>query len=152
MKAAVYYGIEDLQVEETAIPEIGEEDILLRVGACALCGTDVKVYKYGYKTLEPPTIIGHEISGTIVDRGKKVKGYEIGERVCVMPIVPCGRCHYCRKGLTHLCTEFSRKTEAFGFYYLGGFAQYMAVPKKAIGGGNLIRVPDNVTDEEASIA
>jgi len=87
MKAAVYYRIEDLRVEEMEIPEIGEGDILLRVGACAICGTDVKVYKYGYKTLEPPAIIGHEISGTIVDRGKKVKGYEIGERVSAVPIV-----------------------------------------------------------------
>jgi L-iditol 2-dehydrogenase len=152
MKAAVYYGIEDIRVEQTAVPEVGEEDILLRVGACAICGTDVKVYKYGYKTLKPPTIIGHEISGTVVDKGKKVGGYEIGDRVCVVPIVSCGECYYCRRGMTHLCIEFSRKTEAFGFYYPGGFAEYMAVPKKAIKGGNLLKVPDNVSDEEASIA
>jgi len=152
MKAAVYYGIEDLRVEETAVPRIGDRDVLLRVGACAICGTDVKVYNYGYKTLEPPLITGHEIAGTIVDKGRNVEGHEIGERVCVVPIVSCGRCYYCRRGMTHLCIEFSKNTEAFGFYYPGGFAEYMAVPDKAVRGGNLIRVPDGVSDEEASIA
>lgn len=152
MKAAVYYGIEDLRVEEIDVPAIGDEDVLLRVGACAICGTDVKVYNYGYKTLEPPTITGHEISGTIVDMGRNVEGHEIGDRVCVVPIVSCGHCYYCRRGMTHLCIEFSKKTEAFGFYYPGGFAEYMAVPEKAVRGGNLIRVPDGVSDEEASIA
>jgi len=152
MKAAVYYGIGDLRVEETDFPRIGDRDVLLRVGACAICGTDVKVYNYGYKTLEPPLITGHEIAGTIVDMGRNVEGHKIGERVCVVPIVSCGRCYYCRRGMTHLCIEFSKNTEAFGFYYPGGFAEYMAVPDKAVLGGNLIRVPDGVSDEEASIA
>ena len=94
MKAAVYYGIEDLRVEKTDVPVIGDEDVLLRIGACAICGTDVKVYRYGYKTLKPPTITGHEIAGMIVDKGKKVQGHEVGERVCVVPIVSCGKCYY----------------------------------------------------------
>ncbi|MBN2323105.1 MAG: zinc-dependent dehydrogenase [Spirochaetes bacterium] len=152
MNAAVYYGIKDLRVEETEVPGIGDGDVLLRVNACAICGTDVKVYNYGYKTLEPPAITGHEISGTIVEAGGKVQGHVIGERVCVVPIVSCGHCYYCRRGLTHLCIEFARNTEAFGFSYPGGFAEYMAVPEKAVRGGNLVRVPDDVSDEEASIA
>lgn len=152
MKAAVYYGIEDLRVEKTEVPRIGNGGVLLRIDACAICGTDVKMYHHGYKTLKPPTIMGHEISGTIVDKGQNVEGYEVGERVCVVPIVSCGHCYYCRRGMTHLCIEFSKTTDAFGFSYPGGFAEYMAVPEKAVRGGNLIRVPEGLSDEEASIA
>ena len=152
MRAAVYHGIKDIRIEEIAIPRMNDEDILLKVNACAICGTDDKVFNYGYKKLTSPMIVGHEICGTIVEKGSAVKGYKIGERVLVVPIVYCGKCYYCKKGMTHLCLEFMEKTEAFGFYYPGGFAEYMAVPGKAIKGGNLIKVPDNVSDEEASIA
>ena len=152
MRVAVYYGIKDIRIEETAMPRMNDEGILLKVNACAICGTDNKVFNYGYKKLTSPMIIGHEICGTIVGKGSAVKGYKIGERVLVVPIVYCGKCYYCKKGMTHLCLEFTEKTEAFGFYYPGGFAEYMAVPGKAIKGGNLIKVPDNVSDEEASIA
>ncbi len=152
MKAAVYYGIEDVRVEEQPIPDIGDEDILLKVNACAICGTDIKVFMHGYKHFEPPQIIGHEISGSVVKKGKTVNGFDIGDRVVVVPIVSCGECYYCRKGLTNLCLTFQKQTEAFGFYYPGGFAEYMAIPGKAIKSGNIIKIPDNVLDDEAAIA
>jgi len=152
MKAALYYGIEDIRIEDRPVPEIGDEDILLKVGACAVCGTDLKVFMHGYKNLKPPQIIGHEISGSIADKGSKVRGYNIGERVSVVPIVSCGECLACRKGWTHLCMTFQKQTEAFGFFHPGGFAEYMAVPGKAIKKGNLIKVPENVSDEEAALA
>ena len=152
MKAALYYGIEDIRIEDRPVPEIGDEDILLKVGACAVCGTDLKVFMHGYKNLNPPQIIGHEISGSIADKGSKVSGYNIGERVTVVPIVSCGECLACRKGWTHLCMTFQKQTEAFGFFHPGGFAEYMAVPGKAIKKGNLIKVPENVSDEEAALA
>ena len=152
MKAAVYYGIQDVRIEDRPVPQIGEEDILLKVGACAICGTDVKVFMHGYKNLNPPQIVGHEISGRIVDMGRNVKDHEIGQRVAVVPIISCGECFYCRKGWTHLCVTFQKQTEAFGFYHPGGFAEYMAVPAKAIRKGNLVPVPENVSDEEAAIA
>jgi L-iditol 2-dehydrogenase len=152
MKAAVYYGIRDIRIEDRPVPEIGEEDILLKVGACAICGTDLKVFMHGYKKFNPPQIVGHEISGRIEAMGRQVQGYEIGERVSVVPIISCGECHYCRKGWTHLCMIFQKRTEAFGFYHPGGFAEYMAIPAKAVKRGNLIKVPENVSDEEAAIA
>jgi L-iditol 2-dehydrogenase len=152
MKAALYYGIEDIRIEDIPVPKVGREDILLKVGACAVCGTDLKVFLHGYKHLKPPQIIGHEISGSIADKGSEVRGYSIGERVSVVPIVSCGECVSCRKGWTHLCRTFQKQTEAFGFYHPGGFAEYMLVPAKAIKKGNLIKVPDNVSDEEAAIA
>lgn len=152
MKAAVFYKPGDLRVENVPMPSFGEDDILLKVGACAICGTDMRIFKYGHKHLTKPVITGHEISGTIADRGKKVRDYEIGEKVAVDPIVSCGTCHYCKKGLTNLCLTFKQTTEAFGYFYPGGFAEYMAVPAKAIQRGNLIKVPGSLGLEEAAIA
>jgi len=152
MKAALYYGIEDLRIEERQVPEIGENDVLLKVNACAICGTDVKVFMHGYKNMKLPQIVGHEISGRIAEKGHNVQGFEIGDRVAVVPIVSCGECYYCRRGLTNLCVTFQQQTEAFGFYHPGGFAEYMAIPGRAIQRGNLIKVPENVGDEEAALA
>jgi len=152
MKAAMYYGIGDLRIEERPVPPIGDEDILLKVNACAICGTDIKVFMHGYRNMKVPQIIGHEICGSIADVGKKVSSFKVGERVSVVPIISCGECHYCRRDLTHLCLTFQEQTKAFGFYYPGGFAEYMAIPAKAIERGNLVRVPPDVSDEEAAIA
>jgi len=152
MKAALYYGVEDLRIEDRPVPEIGDNDILLKVNACAICGTDVKVFMHGYKNLKPPQIVGHEISGSVAEKGNNVKEFEIGDRVVVVPIVSCGECYYCRKGLTNLCVTFQQQTEAFGFYHPGGFAEYMVIPGKAIQRGNLIKVPENVSNKEAALA
>jgi L-iditol 2-dehydrogenase len=84
--------------------------------------------------------------------GSKVKGYEAGERVVVSPIVSCGVCHFCRKGFTNLCLAFKETAEAFGYSYQGGFAEYMAIPAKAIRRGNLIKVPAGLSLEEAALA
>jgi L-iditol 2-dehydrogenase len=112
----------------------------------------MRIFKHGHKKLTKPTITGHETSGTIADVGNKVKGYEVGEKVVVDPIVSCGICHYCRKGFTNLCLTFQQTTEAFGYHYPGGFAEYMAIPAKAIARGNLIKIPASLSLEEASIA
>jgi L-iditol 2-dehydrogenase len=152
MKAAVLYKPGDLRIENVPTPPFGAGDILLKVGACAICGTDMRIFKHGHTHLTKPTITGHETSGTIADMGSKVRGYEVGEKVAVDPIVSCGTCHYCRKGLTNLCLTFKQTTEAFGYHYPGGFAEYMVIPAKAIGRGNLIKVPASLSLEEAAIA
>jgi L-iditol 2-dehydrogenase len=139
-------------LEEVPKPEVKDGDILLKVNACAICGTDVKVFTHGYRNMKLPQIIGHEICGTIDEMGKHVAGFEVGEKVSVVPIVSCGECRYCLKGFTHLCVTFQERTEAFGFYHAGGFAEYMAVPGRAIKRGNLVKVPPGVSDEEAAIA
>ncbi|NLJ48628.1 MAG: alcohol dehydrogenase catalytic domain-containing protein [Candidatus Atribacteria bacterium] len=152
MKAAVYYGPGDLRVEECPLPEIGPGDILLKVGACAICGTDMRIFRHGHKGVKIPQIVGHEIAGTIAEVGKEVKGYTVGEKVAVDPIVSCGECFYCRRGLTNLCLTFKENYEAFGYYYPGGFAEYMRIPEKAIRRGNLIPIQDDLALEEAAIA
>jgi len=152
MKAAVYYGPGDLRIEDRPLPEIGPGDILLKVGACAICGTDMRIFRHGHRGVKPPQIVGHEISGTIAELGKEVRGYTVGEKVVVDPIVACGECYYCRRGMTNLCIPFKETTEAFGYYYPGGFAEYMCIPEKAIRQGNLIRIKDDLALEEAAIA
>jgi L-iditol 2-dehydrogenase len=152
MKAAVFYKPGDLRIENVPTPSIGDGDVLLKVGACAICGTDMRIFKHGNAKLSKPTITGHEIAGTVADAGSRVKGYEAGERVVVEPIVSCGVCHYCRRGFTNLCLAFQETTEAFGYHYPGGFAEYMAIPAKAIDRGNLIKIPPSLSMEEAAIA
>jgi L-iditol 2-dehydrogenase len=152
MKAAVYYGPGDLRIEESPLPEIGPGDILLKVGACAICGTDMRIFRHGHRGVKIPQIVGHEIAGTVAEIGKDVKGYAVGDKVAVDPIVSCGECFYCRRGLTNLCLTFKENYEAFGYYYPGGFAEYMRIPEKAIRRGNLILIKDDLALEEAAIA
>ncbi|MCX6089669.1 MAG: zinc-dependent dehydrogenase [Candidatus Atribacteria bacterium] len=152
MKAGVLYGPGDLRIEDRPVPEIGDNDILLKVGACAICGTDMRIFRHGHRGVRIPQIVGHEISGAIAEMGKKVRGYTGGERVAVDPIVSCGECYYCRRGMTNLCSTFKENTEAFGYYHPGGFAEYMRIPEKAIQRGNLIPIQDDLSFEEAAIA
>lgn len=152
MNAAVFYGPGNIKVEEKEIPKINDDEVLVKIEASAICGTDLRIYKSGHHAVKPPHIIGHENAGTIVKVGKNVEIFKPGDRVAIDPIVSCGFCHYCRKGVTNLCLTFKKTIEAFGYYYPGGFAEYMAIPKKAIERGNLISVPDGMTFEEAAIA
>jgi len=152
MKAAVFFGPGDFRVEDKPKPDIGDEDILVKIEASAICGTDLRIFKRGHHAVHPPQIIGHENAGIVAEKGKNVKDFEVGDRVTIDPIVSCGCCYYCRKGITNLCSTFKKTIEAFGYYYPGGFAEYMAVPGKAIKRGNVIRIPESMSFEEAAIA
>ena len=152
MKAAVFYGPGDVRVESKPKPDIGDDDILVKIEASAICGTDLRIFRSGHHALNPPQIIGHENAGVVAEKGKNVKDFKIGDRVTIDPIVSCGWCYYCRKGMTNLCLTFKKTIEAFGYYYPGGFAEYMAVPGKAIKRGNVICIPDSISFEEAAIA
>ncbi len=152
MKAIVFYAPGDMRYEDRPKPDIGDNDLIIKVKACAICGTDLRIFNSGHHGLKPPQIIGHEISGIIEEKGKNVMDFKLDDRVVVDPIVSCGSCYYCQKGMTNLCLDFKKKTKAFGYYYPGGFAEYMAVPDIAIKRGNLIRVPDSISFEEAAIA
>ena len=105
MKAVQLTGKESLRLTEVPIPEIGPGEMLLRVRAASICGTDVRMYKNGYKNVseEHPLIPGHEFSGDIAAVGKDVNGYAVGQKVSVAPNVGCGVCDMCVSGNTHLC-------------------------------------------------
>ena len=149
MLAARMYGIEDIRVEEIPIPTIKEDEVLLKVKAASICGTDVRMYKNGYAgiTADTPRILGHEISGIIEQVGSAVMHYEAGQRVAVAPNMGCGVCSQCIKGDGHLCRTY----QALGINIDGGFAQYVVIPGRAVAGGNIAVLEDHVSFEEAAI-
>ena len=145
MKAAYYYGISDLRVEEASVPAITTDELLIRIVACAVCGTDNRIYKFGHFKIPRGVkrVLGHETFGEVAQVGAAVRGFAIGDRVAIAPNIGCGSCHMCRQGFNQLCPTY----EAFGISLDGGFAEYMKVPAAAL--GNVAKVPDAVSDEEA---
>lgn len=150
MKAAIYRGIEDMVVEEIAIPKVPADGYLIKIMACGICGSDLRTYYSGTSYIKPPIIIGHEIAGKIVETGPEAEaGFKVGDRVAVAPPVHCDHCHYCRQGKQNLCLN----TEAIPSpRYPGGFAQYMTVDGYFARQGAFARIPDNLSYNEAGIA
>lgn len=147
MQAAVLEKVGQLKVKEVALPKCPADGILIKVEACAICGTDVKVYRFGHRLIKPPRITGHELAGIIVEVGTKIKGYKKGNRITVAPAIPCGTCYYCRKGIQDRCDNLT----AIGYHYDGGFAEYMVVPSPAIRGDCVNIIPENLSLEEAAL-
>lgn len=127
-RCAVFYGKHDIRVEEQPIPDIKEDEILVRVMACGICGTDVHIFEgdKGAADTTPPVILGHEFSGVVEKAGRAVTNRKPGDRVCVDPNVLCGACRYCLEGIGHFCEHMT----GIGTTVNGGFAQYCAVPAK----------------------
>ncbi len=121
MLVAVYHNNRDVRVEDVPKPEIGPEEMLLKVMASGICGTDVVEW---YRLPKAPRVLGHEATGIIDEVGENVTEYKVGDRVFVSHHVPCNRCHYCLKD-AHTACETLHTTN----YYPGGFAQYIRVPK-----------------------
>ncbi|WP_245187041.1 alcohol dehydrogenase catalytic domain-containing protein [Enterococcus larvae] len=149
MKAVQLLGKEKLKVNVVSKPVIADNEILIKVKAASICGTDVRMYKNGYSGVDEqhPLTLGHEIAGVIEEIGKQVKGYEKGMRVAVAPNMGCGICDQCVSGNTHLCAAY----EAFGINLPGGFAEYLKVPEKAIRQGNITILQEEISYEEAAL-
>ena len=140
MKVAVYYNNHDIRIEERPVPEIGVGEILIEVRSSGICGTDVMEW---YRTKKGPRVLGHEISGEIVQsRSDKFKE---GQRVFVSHHVPCGECSYCKAG-NHTACEFLHK----GNYEPGGFSEYIRVPKENVDVGTYV-LPESVSNEEGTM-
>ena len=136
MKVVRYYGQEDLRVEEIENPKPEAGGLLVKVEACAICGTDLKAYFKGNPRIKPPQTIGHEFVGEIVELGSGTKGYTVGERVTMATSISCGKCDVCRAGYTNRCENI----KPVSYDYPGGFAGYIAVPATGVDGGNVIKV------------
>lgn len=130
MKSAVFYGKHDLRVEESKKPEIGPWDVLIQVKACGVCGTDVHIYEgdKGAAEVNPPTILGHEFSGVVVQTGAEVVNCKAGDRVCIDPNCYCGTCEPCRNGVAHYCENMI----GYGTTVNGAFAEYCAVNERQV--------------------
>jgi L-iditol 2-dehydrogenase len=148
MRAAVYRGPSELRVETIRVPDISEGEILIRVHACGICGTDLKKIELGL--VPPPRVFGHEMAGTVVCSGRRADGFAVGDRVVVQHHVPCRRCFYCEKKLFSQC-DFYRKTgTTAGFEPAGGgFAEYVRVMDWIVREGT-VRIPNHISFEEAS--
>lgn len=149
MKAALLKGKLDISVEDVEIPEIGEDELLLKVKAASICGSDVRMYKNGYQNVskEHPLIIGHEFAGIITKVGKNVTAYQVGQRAAVAPNMGCGTCDHCVSGETHLCEHY----QAFGINMDGGFSEYVRIPETAIRQGNVTVLYDEISFAEAAL-
>lgn len=141
MKAAVIKSPGNIVIEQVEKPVPGAGEVLLKVHACALCGTDQRVLK-GEKHVDVP-IVGHEIIGTAEQVGPSVKGIEVGKRYAVQTVIGCGKCKMCGLSQENLC---EKGFTAIGYQYSGGFAEYMVMPKVAVDQGNLIPVSDKISD------
>lgn len=148
MRAGVYRGKGKVVVESVPVPEIGEGEVLFRVAACGICGTDIKKIHHGF--VNPPQILGHELAGTVVRAGRGVTKFKPGDRVVSFHHVPCGSCFYCGKRLFSQCAGYKKTALTAGFDPNGGgFAEYVRAMPRVVERG-MIALPPDVTFEEAT--
>ncbi len=144
MKALVWTGADQSAIREIDKPEIKEDEVLLKVKATGVCGTDLTIFK-GYFPAHravAPMALGHEMSGVIAEKGNAVTGYEVGDRVIADPLISCGTCYNCVKGLRHICKTLA----LFGVDSDGSFAEYVKVKAE-----KLYRIPDTLSFEKAAL-
>jgi L-iditol 2-dehydrogenase len=148
MRAAVYRGVNDVRVEMVATPSIGVGEILLRVEACGICGTDLKKIHTGSHTA--PRVFGHETAGTVVAVGEGVTAFAPGDRAMVFHHIPCGKCYYCRKKTFAQCPVYKKVGVTAAFEPSGGgFAEYVRVMDWIVARG-LVKIPDGIPFEQAA--
>jgi D-arabinose 1-dehydrogenase-like Zn-dependent alcohol dehydrogenase len=153
MKAAVLYEArQPLKMEDLHMPDVGDEDVLIKVASCGVCHTDLKVAE-GRNRFTPPTILGHEVAGTVEQVGTYCKEFKIGDRVIIGMRYKCGRCRYCLSARENLCerrpappTLKMLDGTVVTRWNVGGFAEYVAVPAYMT-----FKVPDSISMEEASV-
>lgn len=145
MRAAVFYGKHDLRIEEVKLPDVKEKDVLIKVMACGVCGTDVHIYDgdEGAAKTPPQTVLGHEFAGIVEAVGENVTAIKAGDRVCVDPNKLCGSCYYCKSGIGHFCEHM----RGIGTTENGGFSQYCVVPDSQV-----YPIGDSTTFEQAAMA
>jgi L-iditol 2-dehydrogenase len=148
MRAGVYRGMGRVVVETVPIPEIGAGEVLFRVAACGICGTDIKKIHYGF--VQPPQILGHELAGTVVKVGRGVTKFRPGDRVVSFHHIPCGDCFYCQRKLFSQCPGYKKVGLTAGFDPNGGgFAQYVRAMPWIVDRGMML-LPHDATFEEAT--
>lgn len=145
MKAIVFYGKHNLVIEDINMPEANDDEVIIKVMSCGICGTDVHIYEgdEGAAATPPKTVLGHEFAGVVVSIGQNVKNISEGDRVCVDPNKLCGECYYCKNAIGHFCENMI----GIGTTVNGGFEQYCAVPQSQV-----YKIADTTSFEEAAMA
>ena len=140
MKVAMYYNNNDVRIEEMPIPEINDDEILVKVHASGICGSDVMEW---YRIKKAPLVLGHEIGGEIFKKGKNVSNYSVGDRVFVSHHVPCNECKFCNEDKHTLCDTLHSTN-----FYPGGFAEYIRIPKINVEFG-VFKLPEEMSYDDS---
>ncbi|MFH1241181.1 MAG: alcohol dehydrogenase catalytic domain-containing protein [Pseudomonadota bacterium] len=142
MRVLMYYSNSDVRLQEMAVPQIGPGELLMKVVASGICGSDVMEW---YRRDKVPLVLGHEVAGEVIETGEGVEKFRPGDRIAATHHVPCNTCHYCLSGHHTVCETLLRGTH----FHPGGFAQYIRVPAINVDRG-VFHIPKGVTYEEAS--
>jgi L-iditol 2-dehydrogenase len=152
MRAAIWDGPGKMSIGDVADASCPPDGVRLKVTACGICGTDVRAFFNGDRRISPPWVLGHEISGELVEIGPEASeeimqaGLAVGDHVHCISTLWCGRCRMCRSGNEHLCEQ----GELMGFDYQGAYAELVAIPSVAL--KNLFAIPEGLSDEVATFA
>lgn len=141
MRVAMYYSVRDIRIEEMPVPDIGPGEMLVRVRASGICGSDLMEW---YRARSAPLVLGHEVAGEVAAVGDGVARFHVGDRVFVSHHVPCGQCRYCQGGHPSVCDTL-RQTH----FHPGGFAEYVRVPQINVELGTFL-LPEELTFDEGS--
>jgi len=143
MKAQLFYGPEDVRYENINIPEVRDDEVLVRIKSALTCGSDLKTYRRGHPTMiKKASVFGHEWAGDIVEIGSDVDNFKVGDRIVAVNTVPCYRCYYCKLERYSLCENL--------IYNNGAYAEYIKVPGKILK-KNTYRIPDKIDYREAAL-
>ncbi len=141
MRVAMYYSNKDVRLEEMPVPQVGPGELLMRVEASGICGSDVMEW---YRIHKVPLVLGHEVAGVVAEVGEGVSCFKMGDRIIAAHHVPCNTCHYCLSG-NHTVCDTLRKTN----FYPGGFSEFIRLPSINVERGTFT-LPDTVSFEEAT--
>jgi len=139
MKVSIWHNNKDIRIEEVPTPKPGPKEMLVKVISCGICGSDVVEW---YRLPRAPLVQGHEIGGQVVEVGESIGNYKPGDRVCVVPKVPCLDCYYCQNGHYPVCSNIKERLP-------GGFAEYILVPEALVEKGTY-RLPEKMTYDQST--
>ncbi len=148
MKAAILTENNKLELKEVVKPIISKDDVLIKIEACAICGSDIRILNYGNKRIKSPQILGHEIAGKVIEIGENVKGYNIGDHLSLSADIPCGHCDWCKEGLSNNCESVI----AFGYEYPGGFSEFLKLDKRILDFGPVVKMDKQIPFDVSCLA
>ncbi|MBE9483116.1 MAG: alcohol dehydrogenase catalytic domain-containing protein, partial [Chloroflexi bacterium] len=148
MKAALLESPGRLVITQIPDPEPPAKGLVVKVEACSICATDIKMFKHGHRDLVYPRILGHEVAGVVIKTGTGDIPFRNGERVQIAPGITCNACPACQQGASNQCDHIG----ILGFTHHGGFAQYLLVPAESVACGAVNLIPSGLTFVEATFA
>jgi L-iditol 2-dehydrogenase len=148
MKSSVLRGIREIGIQEHDLPTPGRGEVLIRVRACSVCGSDVRIFNHGNDRVKYPAVLGHEMAGDVVAVGESVARFKVGDRICVGADVPSMQDEWSTNGMANLCDI----NYAIGYQFPGGFAEYCLLNELTVRYGPVAVIPDGLDYAEAALS